>query len=170
MKLDKKIQDKLNDQINFELYSANIYLSMGAYLDKLSLSGMANWMKVQAKEEWSHAMKLYEYIIQRDGDVEFGAIAKPELTYDSIETIFFEAYKHECKVTERIYDIFEASREVRDFTTESLLRWFIDEQVEEEANVKDVYERLKFIDGNKHEILQIDREMASRIFVDETSN
>ena len=168
MKLKKIIQDKLNAQINFEMYSSNIYLAMGAYLDKNSLSGMSNWMKVQAKEEWSHAMKLYSYIIERDGDVEFYAIEKPEADYTSIEDVFTKAYEHECIVTERFYDMFEISREERDFTTESLLRWFIDEQVEEEATVKEIADKLKFIEGNKHEILQIDRELATRTFVDPT--
>lgn len=114
-------------------------------------------------------MKLNEYIIDRDGDVEYFAVAKPEIDDSSVEAIFKEAYKHECVVTERFYNLFELSREERDFTTESLLRWFIDEQVEEEANVKEISDRLEFVEGNKHEFLQIDRELANRTFVDPTT-
>jgi len=169
MKLNKTIQNKLNEQINFELYSSNIYLAMGSYLDKQGFSGMSNWMKVQAKEEWYHAMKLNDYIIERDGDVEYFAVKKPEIDDSSVEAIFKESYKHECEVTERFYNLFELSRNERDFSTENLLRWFIDEQVEEEANVKEISDRLEFVEGNKHEFLQIDRELASRVFVDPTT-
>lgn len=169
MKFKKVIQDKLNSQINFEMYSANLYLSMAAYLDKKSLSGMSNWMKVQAKEEWTHAMKLYEYIVERDGDVELEAVDKPACNYNSVEDVFRASYEHECHVTERFYEMYELSREERDYSTESLLRWFIDEQVEEEATVKDIADRLEFIEGNKHELLQIDRELSTRVFVDSTA-
>ena len=158
----------LNEQINAEQYSAFLYLSMSAYLSEKGLPGFANWMYVQYQEELSHANKFFSYIIERGGKVEIKAIKQMPDTWDGIIDIYQATQEHEQMVTSLINDLMEIAIQEKDHATQSFLQWFVDEQVEEEANVQEILDTLKLINGQGNGIFMLDREMRQRTFVDET--
>jgi len=160
--IDKKMQDAINDQINFELYSSYIYLSMAAYAADKGLSGMENWFKLQAQEEVEHAMKFYTYIHERGGRVILSAIKAPRVEWDSIFAAFKNAYEHECVVSKRINNLVDISIELRDHASNAFLQWYVAEQVEEESNVSDIVSKLKMIGDHAAALLMLDRDLASR--------
>lgn len=162
--LTKKLEQELNKQVNAEFYSAYLYLSMSAYLDSINLSGFATWMKVQFEEEQFHALKLYDYILERGGDVELEAIEKPQIKWDGIIDVFEEVYKHEQHVTSLINNLADVAMEEKDHATLNMLQWFIEEQVEEEASVSEVLEQLKLVEGKGSGLFMLDREAKSRTF------
>ncbi len=166
--LSKKIEKAINKQINAEFASAYLYLSMSSWFSNRSLDGMANWMMIQFQEEQSHALKFYRYVIERGGTVVLDAIETPEKEWNNPLHVFEETLKHEQLVTSLINNLVDLAKEERDHATESMLRWFVDEQVEEEANADAIVNQLKLIGDKGHGIFMIDREMKSRIFVDET--
>jgi ferritin len=166
--LSKKMEKAINKQINAEFASAYLYLSMSSWFSGHSLDGMANWMMIQFQEEQSHALKFYRYVIERGGTVVLDAIEEPEKEWNSPLHVFEETLKHEQLVTSLINNLVDIAKEERDYATESMLRWFIDEQVEEEANADAIVNQLKLIGDKGHGIFMIDREMKSRTFVDET--
>jgi ferritin len=132
--MNERIESMLVDQMNFEMYSAYVYMAMAAYLDTIDLTGFAHWMKVQTQEEMYHSIKFYNFIIERAGTPVWAEIPKPHSEYSTVLAIFEEAYKHETVVTSRINKIMDAAIEESDHATRSFLNWFVDEQVEEEAN------------------------------------
>ena len=132
--LSEKLEKSLNDQITFEFYSSYTYLAMAAYCEASDLSGFANFFRVQAKEELDHAMKLYDYVFQKGGRVILGEIEEPKKEYESMVDVFETGLAHERIVTSKIYAITDIATEERDHATMSFLKWFIDEQVEEENN------------------------------------
>ncbi|MCE4615174.1 MAG: ferritin [Desulfurococcales archaeon] len=160
--MDKRILELLNKQLNAELYSAYLYLSMAAYLDHKGLPGFAKWMRIQAKEEVEHAMKFYEYINDRGERVVLEAIEKPPTEWESITQLFEEGLKHEKSVTDSINKIFEAARELGDKPTEVFLHWFIDEQVEEEKTFSEILGMLKLTQEQPHALLMLDSRLAQR--------
>ena len=162
MKLSKTMEKALNEQINKELYSAYLYLSMAAYCEEINLPGFAHWMKKQAEEEVKHAMKIFEYVTYRRGRVVLENIEKPPTEWNSILEVFEETLKHEEKVTESIYNLIELAQKEKDHATVSMLKWFVDEQVEEEASADEILQRLKLIDKNKSLLYALDRELAKR--------
>lgn len=162
--LKQKIQDELNKQINAEMFSAYLYLSMSAYFTSKSLDGFANWMKVQAQEEMTHAMKIYDYINERSGKVHLTTIEGPKNTWESPENAFDETYKHEQKVTKMINDLVNLSISEADHATSNFLQWFVSEQVEEEANASGLLEQLRLVGNSGNAILMLDRELATRVF------
>ena len=164
-----RIQEEINKQINEEMFSAYLYLAMSADFAAKNLPGFANWMYVQYQEEMTHTMKFYNYLIERGGKVELRAIAKPQQTWESPLAAFEAAYAHEQHITGRINQMMDVAIEERDHATQIMLQWFISEQVEEEANADEIVQQLKFIEGNKHAIYMLDRELAQRTFVDETT-
>jgi ferritin len=160
--ISEKMVKALNEQINAELYSAYIYSAMQAYFLSVNLDGFANWMCVQVKEEKTHAEKFYKYINERNGRIELEAIAKPQKDWKNALDVFEAAYKHEQYITGRINSLVELARSEKDYATESLLKWFIDEQVEEEANALKIVETLKMVKDSTGGLLMLDHQMAKR--------
>ncbi len=158
----KKIETALNDQLNAEMYSSYLYLSMNAYFKSISLDGFANWMYAQAQEELMHAMKFYDFINQRGGRVTLSAIAAPPAAWDSPIAIFEETLKHEQKVTGLINALVETALSENDYATNIFLQWFVSEQVEEEDSVSSVLEQLKLLGEAKGGLFMMDRELAKR--------
>jgi ferritin len=160
--ISKKIEDAFNDQINAELYSAYIYLSMSAYLNSVDLNGMAHWMKLQAQEEVEHAMKFASYIVERGGRVNYKAIDCPQEEWPSALEVFKGAYEHERYVTRRINDLMDLSVTEKDYASQVFLQWFVSEQVEEEANADEIVKKLEMIGEGRHGIYMLDRELGKR--------
>ena len=166
--LKGKMLDALNEQINAEQYSSLLYLSMSSYFHDKGLPGFANWMYVQYQEELSHANKFFNYVIERGGKVELKAIKQMPTTWEGVIDAYEATLEHEQLVTGLINNLVDVAIEERDHAAQSFLRWFVDEQVEEEANVTEILDTLKLIDGQGNGIFMLDREMRSRTFVDAT--
>lgn len=162
--ISEKMVEALNEQINAELYSAYLYLAMAADFQSKNLEGFANWMKVQTQEEMVHAMKFFDFIIERGGKVELEAIQKPSVNWPSPLSAFEAAYKHEQLVTDRINKLVELAQSAKDHATESFLKWFVDEQVEEEASADRIVQKLKLVKESSGGMLMIDHELAKRAF------
>lgn len=166
--LNERVQEKINDQINAELWSAYLYLSMAAYFEDQGLGGFSNWMRVQYQEEVAHAMKFFDYVNRRGGRVWLKPIDGVPTEWESIRAVFEETLEHEKKVTAMINDIMKVAREENEYATESMLQWFIDEQVEEEESAEEILDQLKWVGEKNQGMLMLDRELAKRTFVDET--
>lgn len=166
--LKEAVEKSLNDQINAEFHSAYLYLSMSAYFEHNGLAGFANWMKVQFEEEQTHAMKFFHYVNERGGMVKLAPIPEVPVGFDGVIDVFEKTLEHEQMVTGRINDLMDIAIDERDHATKSFLQWFIDEQVEEEAGVEEILNNLKLINGDGQGLLMMDREMATRKFVDAT--
>ncbi|MHC4174165.1 MAG: ferritin [Planctomycetota bacterium] len=162
--ISKKMEKALNGQLNAELYSAYLYLSMAAYFESADLAGFANWMRVQVQEEQFHAMKFYDYIIGRGGRVILRPIEAPPSDWDSPLAVFEATLTHEQKVTGLINDLMDLARGEKDNASEIFLQWFINEQVEEEDNVSKVLGQLKLIKDSPQALFMMDREMGQRVF------
>lgn len=158
----KKMQDALNGQINAELYSSYLYLSMVAYFQSLNLPGFANWMRVQAQEEKVHAMKIYDFIIERGGRVMLDEIAKPPGEWKSPLAVFEATYKHEQKVTGLINDLADLAGREKDHATGVFLQWFITEQVEEEKNASEIMGKLQLLKDSAGSMYMLDKELGKR--------
>lgn len=160
--ISKKMQEAINKQINRELYSAYLYLSMAAWFEAENLSGMAKWMKAQYREETNHAMKFYAYIYDQLGSVKLLPIEQPQVEWKSPLDVFEEVCKHEKHVTDLINKLADLALAEKDKATFSMLKWFIDEQVEEEASADAVVQQLKMVGDNKVGIMMIDKELGAR--------
>lgn len=166
--LNEKMLNALNDQINAEQYSSFLYLSMAAYFNEKGLPGFANWMYIQYQEEMTHANKFFNYVNERGGKVMLKSIEQMPTEFDGVIDVFEKTLEHEQLVTSKINNLVDVALEVRDHATQSFLKWFVDEQVEEEANVKEILDTLKLIGGQGNGIFMLDREMRQRVFVDAT--
>jgi ferritin len=162
--LNQKIQDAFNKQINEELYSAYLYLSMSAHFESENLKGMANWMRVQAQEEMVHVMKFYTFILNRNGRVSLTQIGSPKTDWKSPLEAFEDVYKHECHITKCIHDLVDLSLKESDHAANTFLQWFVNEQVEEEASALEVADKLKFVGDNKVALFMMDNELGQRVF------
>ena len=160
--LTEKMQTALNGQLNAELYSSYLYLSMNAYFKSVNLDGFANWMYYQAQEELEHSLKFYDFIIRRGGKVQLQQIAAPSTEWNSPLAVFEATLKHEQKVTGLINDLVDVAHEERDHATSIFLQWFVSEQVEEEESVGGVLEQLKLLGDAKGGLFMIDRELSKR--------
>lgn len=160
--LTEAVQNALNDQIQKELYSSYIYLSMAAYFETENLPGAANWMRIQHQEELAHAMKFFDYINDRAGRVQLQALGQPPLTFASPLAVFEEALAHERKVSKSIHDLYALAVTESDYPTQSMLQWFITEQVEEEKTAGDVVARIKMIQDSPAAMYMLDQEFAAR--------
>ena len=160
--ISKKMVDCINDQIRAELESSYIYLSMSAYLKDQNLDGMAHWMKKQAKEEIEHAEKFMEYLYDRGARVVLEAIAKPTTEFEGPLGVFKEALKHEQYVSERIYKMVDLAMAEKDHMSTSMLQWFVDEQVEEEANAGEIVQKIEFLKSSAPSMLMLDKELGQR--------
>ena len=167
--LSKKMQEALNEQINAELYSAYLYLSMSAYFKSINLPGSANWMRVQTQEEMVHAMKIYDYVNERGGRVALEAVSKPVVEWKSPLAAFQAAYKHEQHVTGLINDLVNLAVKEKDHAVNAFLQWFVNEQVEEEASADEVVQKLKQVEKVPAGVFMIDRELGQRVFTPPTT-
>lgn len=162
MKLSKRMQDALNEQIKEEIASAYIYLSMAAYCESINLAGVAHWMVGQSQEEWGHAMKFYSYIYDRGGRVVLEGIGKPATEFDGPIDVFEKTLAHEQFITGRIHNLYAMAVEEKDFASLGILQWFVDEQVEEEKTAGDILEMLKMVGDKGHALIMLDRQLAQR--------
>jgi ferritin len=160
--MKKTIQDAINEQINKEFYSAYLYLAMAAYFDANNLPGFAHWMRVQYGEETQHALKFYRYVNERGGRVFVKAIDEPPAEFGSPLRAFEQTLEHEQFVTSLINKLYELALEEKDYATQSLLKWYIDEQVEEEANASYIVETLKMVGEKGNGLILLDRHLAQR--------
>ena len=160
--LSEKMQDAINGQLNAELYSSYLYLSMNAYFKSINLDGFANWMYSQAQEELTHAMKFYDFINQRGGRVNLLQIEAPPAQWNSPQAVFEATLEHEQKVTGLINELVELALSEHDHASNIFLQWFVTEQVEEEESVTAVLEQLKLMGEAKGGLFMIDRELAKR--------
>ncbi len=167
--LSEKMEKALNEQINAEFESAYLYLSMATWFEEQNLDGMANWMMIQFREEETHALKIYDYVNERGGRVLLKPIKGPKTEWDSILQVFEETLEHERLVSSLINNLVNIAVEEKDHATNSMLQWFVDEQVEEEASADKIVNQLKMIGDNPQGIFMLDREMSQRNFVDETA-
>jgi len=162
--LSERMLEALNKQVNAELYSAYLYLSMAAYFESINLKGFSNWMRVQAQEEVSHAMKFFDYINERGGRVKMMAIEQPPTEWNSPLDAFEATYEHETNVTRMINDLVNMAMEEKDHATYNMLQWFVAEQVEEEASADEIRQQLKLIGDDGRGIMMLDRELRQRTF------
>jgi ferritin len=163
--LNEKIEEAFNDQLNAELYSSYLYLSMAAYFQSINLEGFANWMRCQAQEEIVHAMKFYNFVNERAGRVILTAIEGPATKWDSPLIAFEDAYRHEEKITASINNLVDLAIKEKDHAANAFLQWFVNEQVEEESSVDAVVHQLNLAGDQGSGLFMIDRELASRTFV-----
>ena len=160
--MDKDLVDAINKQINGEIYSAYLYLSMAAYFESMKLGGFAKWMKAQGKEEMSHAMKFFGFLNDVDERVVLDKIEKPPVEFTSAQEVFEKTLEHEKKVTFLINKLHQLARKVKDSTAEVLLQWFIAEQVEEEETASNILDKVKIIKPGSEDLVMLDRELGKR--------
>jgi ferritin len=160
--LSERLNNAYNTQIKNELNSAYIYLGMAVYFDAQNLPGFAHWMRAQANEEMEHALKFYHFVFERGGSVDLAALDKPKVEYESPLAAFEAAYAHEQFISGTINHLYQLAEEEHDYASRPLLLWFIEEQVEEEANARGIVEQLQMIAGSKTGIFMLDRQLAQR--------
>ena len=160
--ITKKVQQAINDQINEELYSSYLYLALAAHYEAMNLKGFGTWLQAQAQEEISHAMKFYSFLIERGGTVSLQAIQQPPTKFPGADTAFRLAYDHERHITGRINALYELAKAQKDYAFEQFLHWFIDEQVEEEANTLEIAEILDRIGSHEQAIFMLDAKLGAR--------
>lgn len=162
--ISEKLMKELNEQIKYEFFSANLYLAMAAYCASEDLDGFSNFFKVQAEEERFHAMKFFDYVNEMGGRVTISAFDEPQNEYTSIVDVFKQGLEHEKFVTARIYKLTDLAMEEREHATISLLKWFIDEQVEEESSFSSIVKKLTRIGENSNALYMLDSELGQRVF------
>ncbi|WP_281423138.1 ferritin [Paenibacillus oenotherae] len=167
--MNDTLSKALNDQMNFEFYSAHVYLAIAAYCSGESLDGFANFFIVQAEEERFHAMKIYKFLNDRGKRATLAGMDTPDNDYSSILEAFEHAYAHEQEVTKRIYSLSDIAMNDREHATIQFLKWFIDEQVEEEAMFDSIINKLKRIDKDSNAFFMLDNEFAQRVFTPPTA-
>jgi ferritin len=160
--IGKAMQDAMNEQINKELFSSYLYLSMAAHFESKNLAGFAHWLRVQEAEEREHAMKFYEFIIERGGQVMLKAIEAPATEWNSNLELFREVAAHEAKVTASINALYELALAEKDYPAQVMLQWFINEQVEEEKNAAELVANLELIEERGTAVLMLDHRLAKR--------
>ena len=162
MAIGDAMRDSINHHINAEFYSSYLYLSMSIFCDASDLPGFAHWMRIQSHEEYNHAIRLVDYIEDRDGRVALLPIQQPPVEFDSVDHIMQETLAHEQHVSALINDLYRVAVTEGDYATQIMLQWFINEQVEEEKAVRDVIASLRMVNGRSDALLLLDREMGSR--------
>jgi ferritin len=160
--MNKDVRTAINEQINREFYAAYLYLAMAAHFDVEALDGFASWMRLQAKEELGHAMRLYDYLLERGAHVELHAIEAPPLKFGSPLSVAELALQHERQVSKSINAIYALAHNEGDYATQVQLQWFVTEQVEEEHSAETMVERLRMASDSRAALLILDREVAAR--------
>ncbi|HUU76439.1 MAG TPA: ferritin [Methanoregulaceae archaeon] len=158
----KSVQDALNPQLNAELYSSYLYLSMSAYCETIPLKGFAKWLRVQAREELEHGMKFYDYLVETGGTVNLTKIDAPKTRWNSPREVFEEVYAHEQKVTALINGLVDLANKEKDPATKQFLDWFVKEQVEEEANASDILAQIKMSGDEVENLTSLDNQLGKR--------
>lgn len=162
--VSKKLHDALNAQINAELWSAYLYLSMSLDAENKGLKGVANWFHIQFKEEQDHARILMNYLLSRDAEVKLAPIAEVRTSWTSPLEMFKDTLEHEKKVTALINNLAAIAAEDKDYASSNMLVWFIDEQVEEEENAREMVAAFDAVEGNKFGLYMLDKELAARVY------
>ena len=162
--ISKNMEEALNEQVNAELYSSYLYLSMESFFKSQNLNGFANWMRIQTQEEVMHATKIYDFINERGGRVLLKAIEGPQTEWDSTLAVFKAVYEHEQKVTGLINNLVDLAITEKDHATNSFLQWFVNEQVEEESTADEIVQQLKMVENAPGGIFMFDRELGQRVF------
>lgn len=160
--LKKSMEDALNKQLNAELFSSYLYLSMSAYFETVPMKGFAKWLRLQAEEERAHGMKFYDYIIEAGGSVRLARIEAPKTAWKSAGEVFDQVYDHEQKVTGMIHGLMEAAVKEKDYATQNFLSWFVKEQVEEEANASEIQAQIKMMGDIVGHLFWLDHELGKR--------
>ncbi len=160
--LNPKIQDAFNHHLNQEFFSAYLYLSMASYFEARNLSGMAQWMRIQAQEELLHGAKFFDFVHERGGRVVLAAIAAPKTDWDSPLHAFEDAYEHECAISAMINKLVDLAIAESDHAANSFLQWFVNEQVEEEATVEAIVDKLKLVGDHGVALFMLDAELTKR--------
>lgn len=163
--LDKKLNELLCDQMNFEFYSAYIYLAMSAYYTSINLNGYANWFKIQTMEERDHALLQMQYMLNNNAEVDFKTIAKPEHIYTAVDQPLNVSLEHERIVTQRIYNIYSVASEIKDYRTTQFLDWFVKEQGEEEKNSENNIKNYQLFGTDPKGLFLLDAEMLKRVYM-----
>jgi len=163
--LSEKLTNALSDQVNAEYYSAYLYLAMSAAADRMGLKGTASWLFVQAQEEVAHGTHMYEYILERSAAPAFPAIEKPPASFDGANAIFEMVLAHEQKVTQRINALATLAMQESDHACYQFMMWYVNEQVEEEANATAILDKLRLVADSRGSLLALDNEFAARVFV-----
>jgi ferritin len=162
MALEQTIQDALNEQITREFFSSNLYLSMSAYCDNLSLPGFAHWLRLQADEERQHGLKIYDHILERHGQVQLGSVDQPPTDFPSVLGVFQQALEHEQQVSSMFQQLYRQAQDAQDYTTQAFLQWFLMEQVEEEKTASEIVDWLTMVGDNRDALVLLDRELVQR--------
>ncbi len=160
--ISAKMLKALNAHLNEEFYSSYLYLSMAAYFEAKNLKGFANWFRIQSTEEQMHGMKFFNFILQKGGKVSLSQIKAPKIEWKDTSEIFSDTLKHEQKITGLINKLVEVAMLEKDFATNNFLQWFVTEQVEEEANVEEIIQKIEMIGDNKSGLYMLDNELGSR--------
>mgnify|MGYP000556558816 CR=1 FL=1 len=160
--IEQKMNEAFNKQINAELYSSYLYLSMAACFESKNLSGFATWLKMQAEEERGHALKFFEHINERGGRVELTSIDQPPADWDTALKAFEDVLAHEKKVTAMINDLMDMAKSDSDHASQAFLNWFVSEQVEEEANADDILQKLSMVGDSANGLMMLDQALAKR--------
>lgn len=162
--LKPEIKAMLEDQLNYEFFSAYIYLGIYAYYADQNLNGFANWFQIQTQEERDHAMLMLQYLLNNGEKVHFPAVHEVTAEFQSFDAPLKAAYEHELTVTERIHKIYGAALSIQDFRTTQFLDWFVKEQGEEEKNIEDVIKRYQIFAGDTKGLYNLDAELATRVY------
>ena len=160
--ITQSVQNAINEQIKNELYSAYLYLSMSAHFEANNLPGFAKWMRIQSQEELEHALRLFDHLNERGGRVTLSAIPQPNSEWKSTLEVFNQVLEHEQNVTALIHRLYETALAEKDYASQVMLQWFIDEQVEEEKNANEIVEQLKLIDAHGTAVLMLDHRLGKR--------
>lgn len=168
--ISTKMATALNEQIKWEMYSANLYLAMSSYLQDAGLTGFSHWMRIQYQEETAHALKFYDFLLSRGGQVTMLPIDAPPANWTTTLEVFEETLAHEQEVTRRINELVYLAKDERDFATDIFLQWFVTEQVEEEESAKDIINKLRMIKGEGQGMLLLDKDLSARIFTPPPAN
>ena len=162
MALPQPVQDALNEQITQEFFASHLYLAMAAYCDRLSLPGFVHWFRLQADEERQHGLKIYDFILNRNGDVQLGVVNQPPADFPSVLGVCQQALSHEQQVSQLIHRLYDQAAQAHDYTTETFLEWFLMEQVEEEKTATELVDWLTMIGDRRDALVLLDREMTQR--------
>ena len=160
--ISKKMAEALNNQVNAEFYSSYLYLQMAAYFAGKNFTGMESWMRLQAAEEYAHAMKFFDYLIEVGADVTLAAIDQPETEWSTQLAVFEAAHKHELHITKLINDLVDVALSEKDHATNIFLQWFVTEQVEEVSTVEEIIQKFKLIGDNNAGLYMLDMELGKR--------
>lgn len=161
--ISAKMQKALNIHLNEEFYSSYFYLSMAASFEAKNLKGFSNWFRIQSQEEQMHGMKFFNFILQKGGKVTLTQIESPKVEWKSISEVFSDTLKHEQKISGLINKLVEAALLEKDYATNTFLQWFVTEQVEEEANVEEIIQKIEMIGDNKSGLYMLDNELGARV-------